>query len=256
MPLVATGDLGADAHRAGSAVLAFNVITVEHAEAVVSAAEATRRGVIVQVSENTVRYRRRLEPLAAATCALASGSSASVSLHLDHVQDFDLLRRAADCGFSSVMFDAGSLPYPENVERSLAAAQWAHTRGLWIEAELGYVGGKPHAPANAHTPGVRTDPVEAAEYVRATGVDALAVAVLHGSSGVADDELRLAIEAGMTKINIGTALNVEFSAGVRETLGPSADPRPYLARGRERVQERVARLLSAHVGPHAHTTVT
>src|SRR4029078_6505900 len=135
-----------------------------------------------------------------------------------------------------------------------------HAAGLWVEAELGYVGGKPGAAQSAHSPGVRTDPVEAAAFVTATGVDALAVAVgsshamtpptarpehglsaalrsevpvplvLHGSSGVPDDELARAVSAGMTKINIGTILNVEYTAAVREALAGDdrlADPRPY-----------------------------
>ncbi|HLY33335.1 MAG TPA: class II fructose-bisphosphate aldolase, partial [Jatrophihabitantaceae bacterium] len=149
-----------------------------------------------------------------------------------------------------------------------------HDSGLWLEAELGYVGGKPGAPAGAHIAGVRTDPVEAAAFVAATNVDALAVAVgsshamtrrtarldvdliaqlraavdvplvLHGSSGVPIPELRASVAAGMTKINVGTALNIAFSDGVRASLGDSVDPRSYLARARDAVTECVTELLA------------
>jgi fructose-bisphosphate aldolase, class II len=200
-----------------------------------------------------------------------------VALHLDHVEDDDLLAGAADAGFSSVMYDAGSLPYPKNVARTAAAVHTAHSAGLWIEAELGFVGGKPDAPQSAHAAGVRTDPGEATEFVAATGVDALAVAVgsshamttqtatldaeligrlaravsvplvLHGSSGVPDDQLRAAVHAGIGKVNIGTALNVALTGAVRALLTEDpelVDPRRYLAAGRAAMAERVAHLVS------------
>jgi fructose-bisphosphate aldolase class II len=145
-----------------------------------------------------------------------------------------------------------------------------------VEAELGYVGGKPGAAQSAHSPGVRTDPVEAAEFVATTGVDALAVAVgsshamttrtarldhrliaglrselpvplvLHGSSGVPDEELARAVSAGMTKINIGTALNVALTASVRASLETDAavsDPRRYLGPARDAMRAETLRLL-------------
>jgi fructose-bisphosphate aldolase class II len=185
------------------------------------------------------------------------------------------LHQAADAGFSSVMFDAGAAPYHENVVATRRAAEWAHTHGLWLEAELGYVGGKPEAPASAHAEGVRTDPEEATAFVAATGVDALAVAVgsshamtertasldqdlihrlaeqvsvplvLHGSSGVPDGDLVGAVAAGMTKINIGTALNVAYSAAVRRRLAEDpevSDPRKYLRDARSAMAGTIAAL--------------
>ncbi len=163
MSLCPTADLVNEAREAGRAVVAFNVITLEHVEAVVAGVERAGLPAIVQVSENAVRFRERdVLPLARAAAACAEASSARLSLHLDHVTDGALLRRAHDAGFSSVMFDAGAAPYDENVRVTREAADWAHERGLWVEAELGYVGGKPDAPASAHDEGVRTDPGEAA----------------------------------------------------------------------------------------------
>jgi fructose-bisphosphate aldolase class II len=249
VPLVPTADLVAAAGRAGRAVGAFNVITLEHAEAIARGAERAGRPAILQISHNAVRFHGgALNPIATATAAVASASRADLALHLDHVEDIELLRQAADAGFSSAMFDAGSLPYADNVDATAAAVQWAHRAGLWLEAELGYVGGKPDAPARAHAAGVRTDPGEAAAFVAATRVDALAVAVgsshamtartarldheligrlraavpvplvLHGSSGVPAAELRAAVTAGIGKVNVGTALNVAFTGAVRAEL--------------------------------------
>jgi fructose-bisphosphate aldolase, class II len=279
MTLVGTGTLVQRAIDRSSAVAAFNVITVEHAEAIVAGAERAQQGVILQISQNAVRFHRdQLRPIAAAAAAVADLARMDVSLHLDHVTDPDLLRQAADAGFSSVMFDAGAASYPDNVAATTAAVKWAHSVGLWVEAELGYVGGKPDAPAGAHAAGVRTDPDEAAAYVSATGVDALAVAVgsshamtsrtaridhdliraiaaqvpvplvLHGSSGVSPEDLSAAAAAGLRKINVGTALNVSFTGAIRGYLEQDAevtDPRKYLAVGREAMAATVTDLIRA-----------
>jgi fructose-bisphosphate aldolase class II len=275
MPIARTADLVAAAHRAGSGLAAFNVITLEHAEAIVAGAERRDKPVILQISENAVRFHRnRLAPIAAAAIAVADAASVDVAVHLDHVEDEDLLHACADAGATSVMFDASKLDYEANVAVTKAAAQWAHRHGLFLEAELGEVGGKD----GAHAPGVRTDPDEAAAFVEATGVDALAVAVgsthamsdrtatldfdliarlraavpvplvLHGSSGVSDTDLRTAVTAGITKINVGTLLNVRFTAAVREHLDgdPNVnDPRRYLAPARDAITDAVAAMIIA-----------
>ncbi|MFF2503395.1 ketose-bisphosphate aldolase [Streptomyces sp. NPDC058067] len=278
MPLAATGALVAEATAAHTAVAAFNVITLEHIEAVVAGAEAADAPVILQISENAVRYRYgRLLPLARAAAATAEASRVPVALHLDHVQSDELLRQAADAGFSSVMYDAARLPYDENLAATRAAAEWGQANGLWVEAELGEVGGKDGAaPLDAHAPGARTDPGEAMAYVTDSGVDALAVAigsshamttrtaaldhdllkrlsegldvplVLHGSSGVSDDELTAAVRGGIAKVNVGTALNIAMTGAIREFLAahPDAvDSRKYLSVGREAMVRTVTELV-------------
>ncbi|MFE9432453.1 ketose-bisphosphate aldolase [Streptomyces sp. NPDC006640] len=278
MPLAATGELVARAAAARTAVAAFNVITLEHVEAVIAGAESAGAPVVLQVSENVVTYRYgRLLPLARAATAAAERAAVPVALHLDHVQSDDLLRQAAGAGFSSVMYDASRLPYEENLTATRAAADWAHAQGLWIEAELGEVGGKNgEPPRDAHAPGARTEPGEARAFVGDSGVDALAVAigsshamttrtavldhgllkrlsaslgvplVLHGSSGVPDGELRAAVEGGIAKVNVGTALNIAMTAAVREFLAahPEAvDSRKYLSVGREAMARTVAGLI-------------
>ncbi|WP_370420698.1 class II fructose-bisphosphate aldolase [Streptomyces sp. QH1-20] len=278
MPLVSTAELVTGARAAARAVAAFNVITVEHAEAIAAGAEAAGTGAVLQVSENAVKFHGgALAPIAAATAAVARASTARLSLHLDHVEDVALLHAAHAHGFGSVMFDASRRGYGENVKATAEAVRWGHERGMWVEAELGRVGGKAgEPPLDAHAPGVRTDPAEAAAYVGDTGVDALAVAVgsshamtertatldhalitrlrdavpvplvLHGSSGVPDTELRRAVAAGMVKINVGTALNTAFTGAVRaflETHPSAVDPRKYLAPAREAMARTVADFL-------------
>ncbi|MFF1744928.1 class II fructose-bisphosphate aldolase [Streptomyces mirabilis] len=278
MPLAATGDLVTAAAGARTAVAAFNIITLEHVEAVIAGAESVAAPVVLQVSENAVKFRYgRLLPLARAAAAAAERASVPVALHLDHVQSDDLLRQASAAGFSSVMYDAARLPYEENLAATQAAADWAHAQGLWIEAELGAVGGKNgEPPLDAHAPGARTDPAEARAFVADSGVDALAVAigsshamttrtaaldhdrlkrltaalgvplVLHGSSGVPDDELAAAVAGGIAKVNVGTALNIAMTGAIREFLAahPEAvDSRKYLSVGREAMAGTVARLI-------------
>ncbi|MEV3873502.1 class II fructose-bisphosphate aldolase [Streptomyces sp. NPDC049906] len=279
MPLAATGHLVAQAAAARSAVAAFNVITLEHVEAVVTGAEAANAPVVLQISENAVKFRYgRLLPLARAAVAAAEAAAVPVALHLDHVQSDELLRQAHDAGFSSVMYDAARLPYAENLAATRAAAEWGHRRGLWVEAELGQVGGKGgEPPLDAHAPGARTDPAEAVRFVADSGVDGLAVAVgsshamtsrtavldhalladlagalavplvLHGSSGVPDEELRRAVTGGIAKVNVGTALNAAMTLAIRDFLAahPEAvDTRTYLSVGREAMAATVRELIT------------
>ncbi len=278
MPLATTADLVSRARAAGRGVAAFNVITLEHAEGIVAGAEQAGQPVILQISENAVKFHGgRLRPIAAAAVEVARSAAVDASVHLDHVENVDLLHQCAGAGLSSVMFDASHLDYADNVAATRAAADWGHANGLFVEAELGKVGGKD----GAHAPGVRTDPAEAAQFVADTGVDALAVAVgsshamvertaaldlaligelaaalevplvLHGSSGVADDNLAAAVAAGMVKINIGTILNVAFTGAVRSTLSADSaivDPRKYLRPGRDEIAAVAARLAGVVAG--------
>lgn len=277
MPLTPTADLLDAAVAGGTGLGALNVVHLETAEALVAAAEQAGRPVVLQVSQNCVAYHGALEPLALACLELARGSAAPVAVHLDHAEDEDLARAAVDLGFGSVMFDGSTLEYAENVAATARVVAHARAAGVAVEAELGRIGGKD----GAHAPGVRTDPGEAASFVAATGVDALAVAVgsshamtertaaldldligalrdaldvplvLHGSSGVPDDVLAAAIRAGMTKINVSTQLNKTFTAAVRDHLAAHpdvVDSRKYVRAGRDAVTAEAARLLRLFAG--------
>jgi fructose-bisphosphate aldolase, class II len=272
MPLAAMDEIIGSARAAGRGVGAFNVIGIEHAEAIAAGAEAAGAPAVLQISENCVAYHGALEPLARACLAIARAAAVPVAVHLDHVSSVELVEAAAELGLGSVMYDGSRLPYAGNLRATAGVARWCHDRGIWVEAELGEIGGKD----GLHAPGARTDPREAARFVAATAVDALAVAVgsshamltrdavldlgliaairhavsvplvLHGSSGVPDRDLLAAVRSGMTKVNIATQLNKVFTAAVRRTLSgepATVDPRKYGAAGRDAIAPEVARLL-------------
>ena len=152
MPLVPMAQALAGGRPGGLA--AFNVIELEHAEAIVAGAEAAARPVVLQISENTVAFHGALAPLALACLRIAAESDVPVVVHLDHAVRRDLVTEAVELGVPSVMFDASALDYDENVAATAEVARWCHERDAWVEAELGEVGGKD----GVHAPGARTDP--------------------------------------------------------------------------------------------------
>lgn len=258
--------------QASAGVAAFNVILTEHLEAFVAAAEERSTGLILQLSQNAVRYHGSLAPIGSAILAAARSASVPIAVQLDHADELSLIREAAQLGFTSIMFDGSRLDYAENVERTASLAEELHRYGIWVEAELGEVGGKD----GVHSATARTNPAEAAEFVLRTGVDGLAVAVgsshamteqsasidlglvadlhngvpvplvLHGSSGVPDVVVQSACDEGIRKVNVGTRFNAVFTDALRRALATeptSVDPRRYLALARRAVTEDAARLL-------------
>jgi len=254
-----------------NAVGAFNVILLEHAEALVAGAEKSQTSLILQISENCVRYHGALKPISLATIAIAEASTLPISVHLDHAESEELVKQALDLGYDSVMFDGSKLSYRENVEASQRMRVLCDSYGATLEVEIGEVGGKD----GVHAPGARTKPDEAKTFAEETGANLIAVAVgsshamatrdasldfelirelasvvnlplvLHGSSGVSDADLQLAVKAGMRKINIATHLNALFTQQVRTELDKNltlTDPRKYIGAGREIVSDEVARL--------------
>lgn len=275
MTLSTASVLVTDADRRGRAVPAFNVITLEQAEAVIQGAEDAGVAVLLQVSENAIRFRSGFAPLLAACRELAVAAALPVGIHVDHLEDPDLataIIARADClGVGSLMFDAATLSNEDNAVLTARIVETGHSHGVWVEGELGEIGGKD----GAHAPGVRTDPAEAQDFAARTGVDALAVAVgsvhamtnrsahldldlierlaaavdvplvLHGSSGVADAMLADAVAAGIRKVNIGTALAIAGSGRLRQEMSdrPDAvDPRLYLRGMRSAIRDTVAHL--------------
>ena len=271
MPLATTRDLLRAAQSGGYAVPAFNVIGVEHAEGIVQGAEDAWAPVILQLSENAVKYHLgAVEPIGRACGEIARAAKVPVSLHLDHATTIDLCARAVAVGFSSVMLDVSDLPYEENVARTTELVEWAHPQGVSVEAGLGIVGGKGGAVT---TEAGLTDPDQARAFAEATRANALAVAVgsthgmrertarldldrvdrlrdavdiplvLHGSSGVPDADLAAAAARGIVKINLATQLNIAFTAVIRQHLAESpdvVDPRSYLTDARVAIRTLVA----------------
>ena len=270
--------LAQECRTASRGLGAFNVIHLENAESIVKAAERTGQPVILQISQNAVKFHGGdLEPIAMATLAIARKSPARVGVHLDHADDLDLIRQAIGLGFTSIMYDGSHLPDEQNRAVTAQVAHWCQDAGIAIEAELGEVGGKD----GVHAPGARTDPDDAAVFVADTGVDLLAVAVgsshamtsrnaeldldlitriaatvpvplvLHGSSGVSDENMSRAIEHGMTKINVSTHLNHVFTSTVREVLAEKpelVDTRKWTKPAATAMEQEVARLLDLYRG--------
>ena len=243
MPLAGLQEIIEPARAAGRGVGAFNVIGIEHAEAIVTGAEDAGAPTVLQVSENCVAYHGALAPIAGACLAIARAAAVPVAVHLDHATSTDLVRAAAGLGLGSVMFDASGLPYEQNVAATAEMAAWCHDRGLWVEAELGEIGGK----NGVHAALARTDPAEAAGYVAATGVDALAVAV--GSSHAMltrDAVLDVGLITAIARA-VSVPLVLHGSSGVPDAdLAADAglvDPRKYGAAGRAAIAPEVARLL-------------
>lgn len=270
--LARTLDLLTAARQAPSrhGILAMNVIGLDHAQAIVDGAEAERSPIILQVSENTVRYwRGALSPIAAACRELAIGASVPVAVHLDHATGREICEDAVRSGISSIMFDASAASWDDNVRQTASIVAWAHARDLAVEGEVGIVGGK-----NGVRSGIDgyTDPDDAFAFVAQTGIDALAIAVgtehgmskqeahldldridrifamvdiplvLHGSSGVPADVLDDAVRRGITKVNVATQLNVAYTRAIRDALARDTtmtDPRAYGRAGRDAMVEVV-----------------
>lgn len=271
MTLQTTTEMIAHAAERTHAVAAFNVVQLEHAQGIVEGAERANRPVMLQLSENTIGYHGGPRAIAAGMCEIAEAAAVPVALHLDHITRADLCARTADLGFSSFMVDAAALPYEQNVELTARTVALAASDRLWVESELGEVGGK-----GAHQAGARTSPDEAAAFVDATGVHGLAIAigsshamsektaildlalldgiaaavgvplVLHGSSGVRDEDLVAATRRGIRKVNVGTQLNVAFTQAVVSTIGEHPqviDPRVYIGAGRAAIARQVELVL-------------
>lgn len=256
--------------REGFAVGAFNANNLEQIQAVVAAAEAEQAPAMIQISYRALKYfgfndaGPGLEYVVAAVRIAASHVKVPIALHLDHAPEA-LVRQAMQAGFTSVMFDGGELPLPENIAITRKLCAEAHDRGISIEAEVGEV---PRADSQGQFEPASefTDPQQAAEFVAATGIDVLAIAigsvhavrnksvpldlerlrairqrvtlplVLHGSSGVADAHIAEGIRLGLSKVNIATQLNQTFTQALRQVLAASPDlidPRLYLGPARE-----------------------
>lgn len=270
MPFVDPREMLVRARAGRYAVGAFNVENMEMAQAVVMAAEKMRAPVMIQTTPGTLKYADAML-FAGMISRLAKDATVPVALHLDHGDSFDLARYCISQGYTSVMIDGSKLPYEENVQLSSSVVEMAGS--VPVEAELGTVGGKEDThEASASC----TDPDQAAEFVRRTGVSSFAPAigtahgvykstpkvdvqllekiaslisiplVLHGTSGVPDETVRACIERGISKVNYATDLRIAFTGGTRAGMeaNPNAyDPKKYLGSARGAVMNRVCELI-------------
>ena len=250
MALVKMNDVLLKAQKEGYAVGAFNVENMEMAQAVAEAAEELNAPVIMQTTPGTLKYAGP-EFYFANVRAAAEDVSVPVVMHLDHGNSYELALRCLRAGYTSIMIDGSKLPFDENIEVVKKVVDASHAVGVPVEAELGKVGGKEDDLNNGDN-NPFTVPSEAVEFVDRTGIDSLAVAigrevvsiplVLHGTSGVPDDDVVDCIQRGICKVNYATDLRIAFTAGVKEYLKEDPDvydPKKYCKVGRQKVKEYV-----------------
>ena len=229
-----------EANDLNMAVGAFNTHNLEMLPAIIKAAVKEKTPVIVQTSCGTANYIGH-KNLVSICKSMADEYGAEVVLHLDHAKDYDEIRKAIDAGYSSVMFDGSSLPLKENILGTKRVVAYAKKYGVSVEAELGTVGGTEDGIAVAQDEVRYTDPADAVEFVKQTGIDALAVAigtnhgqyksktninferlkeikdvvdiplVIHGGTGVKEEDVKKVIDLGIRKFNVGTELLVGWN---------------------------------------------
>ncbi|WP_070000948.1 class II fructose-1,6-bisphosphate aldolase [Cellulosilyticum sp. I15G10I2] len=269
MPLVTAEKMLYDAQKGGYAVGAFNVENMEMIIAAVEAAEELRAPIMLQTTSSTVRYAS-VKQFYANARAMAEQVSVPVAIHLDHGDSFELAMQALREGYTSIMIDGSHYDFEKNIEITKRVVDAAKPNAIPVEAELGKVGGK-EDDLEVKDAGY-TDPVEAKEFVERTGITSLAVAigtahgfyegtpkldierlkeikkyvdiplVLHGASGLSDEDVIKCIKEGICKVNFATELRVAFSDGVKAVLKQNPDvydPKAYLKVARENVKQLV-----------------
>lgn len=245
--LVNMNDVLHPAKEGGYAVGFFNAINVEMARAVIETAEEMECPVMVGTAE-VLLPAMELERVAEYLIPMAKKASVPVCVHYDHGLTFDRCMEALELGFSSIMYDCSTLPYEENVKRVAQMVRICHAKGVTVEAELGHVGDNEGAGKLLEPSDYFTDPAQAVDFVSRTGIDSLAVAVgnahgdykfrpeldfarihtiaagtgiplvLHGGSGLSDDDIREAIRHGICKINIFTDIDKAGKIGIERGL--------------------------------------
>ncbi|NSW82095.1 MAG: class II fructose-1,6-bisphosphate aldolase [Syntrophothermus sp.] len=269
MALVPVADLLVQAEKGGYAVGAFNANNMEIVQAIMEAARLEKAPVIMQASQGAIQYAG-LDFITGMVKIAAGDEDIPVALHLDHGTSFEQVIRCIRGGFTSVMYDGSKLPLDENIAITKKVIEIARAVGVSVEAELGKIGGTEDNVSVDEREAMFTDPEEARYFVEQTGVDSLAVAigtahgqykgeprldfdrlakirqltnipiVLHGSSGVPDDQIRKAISLGVRKVNIDTNIREAFVGKMREELAKNEreiDPRKILGPAREAAVE-------------------
>ena len=243
--LVNMNDVLYPAKKGKYAVGLFNAVNLELARGIIAAAESSQSPVIMGTAEVLLPYGP-LEEVSYYLIPMAKKANVPVVIHLDHGLTFETVDKALELGFTSVMLDASTLPFEENIVRVKAVVEKARKYGATVEAELGLVGGSEDGSCDH---GIRcTDPDDAVVYARETGIDALAVAignahgnypvaptlafdvlekihekvdiplVLHGGSGITDKDFQRAISLGIRKVNIATASFNSLTAHVEKYM--------------------------------------
>lgn len=176
MPLVTTTEMFKKAYEGGYAIGAFNVNNMEIVQAITEAADELRSPIILQCSSGARKYAKHAYLVHLVKAALEE-TNIPIALHLDHGGDFEICKQCIDGGFTSVMIDGSSLPYEDNIAVSKKVAEYAHERGVVVEAELGTLAGVEDEVKVEHGSESYTQPDQVEDFVNRTGVDSLAIAI-------------------------------------------------------------------------------
>ena len=176
MPLVTTKEMFEKAYNGKYAIGAFNINNMEIIQGIVSACKKHNSAVILQVSKSALKYAHPLY-LKKMVDAAVEETGLDIALHLDHGPDFETCKLCIESGFTSVMFDGSHLDYEENVAKTKEIVDYAHERGIVVEAELGKLAGVEDDVKVAAGNATYTDPDQAVDFVKRTGVDSLAIAI-------------------------------------------------------------------------------
>lgn len=176
MPLITSTEMFKKAYEGGYAIGAFNVNNMEIIQGIVEAAKEEKSPLILQVSAGARKYANPIY-LRKLVEAAIEDSNLPICLHLDHGEDFEICKACIDNGFTSVMIDGSKYPFEENIELTKKVVEYAHARGVVVEAELGRLAGVEDAVSVSAKDATYTDPDEAVEFVERTGVDSLAIAI-------------------------------------------------------------------------------
>lgn len=269
--LVSGKEILQHAHENNYGVGAFNVNNMEIVQAIIEAAEETKSPVILQASQGGLQYAG-VEYIAELGKVAARNASVPVAIHLDHGTDFEQVVKCVRHGFTSIMIDGSKHDFEENIAITNKVLEVCEPIGVSVEAELGKIGGTEDDITVAEKDATFTDPQEAKEFVERTGVDSLAIAVgtahgvykgkpeldfdriktiketlnmplvLHGSSGVAAEDIQKAVSLGINKINIDTDLRLAFSKAIHDFVAENPDvidPRKIIGPAREAMKEKV-----------------
>ncbi|KQL51126.1 fructose-bisphosphate aldolase [Heyndrickxia shackletonii] len=271
MPLVSMKEMLIKAKDGHYAVGQFNINNLEFTQAILLAAQEENSPVILGVSEGAGKYIGGFKTVVKMVEGLMEDYKITVpvAIHLDHGSSFDKCKEAIDAGFTSVMIDASHHPFDENVEITSKVVEYAHSKGVSVEAELGTVGGQEDDVVGGI---IYADPKECQELVQRTGIDTLAPAlgsvhgpykgepnlgfkemeeigaatglplVLHGGTGIPTKDIQKAISLGTAKINVNTENQIASAKRVREVLAADTemyDPRKYLGPARDAIKETV-----------------
>jgi fructose-bisphosphate aldolase class II len=243
--LVNLNDILPQAADANYAVPCFNVFGYEDGRAIVEAAEELKKPVILGANKDMVDFMG-VKALASMLLSLAEKSSARVCVHLDHTYEEDIVFQAIHHGFSSVMFDGSQLSLEENIRRTRQVVNMAHAVGVSVEGEIGSV---PYEEGRDHIKSISTDPSEAQRYAQESGLDAMAVAVgnihrltkpisvidyprlqaisevvgdiplvIHGTTGIKDEDIIKLKHTRISKFNIGTSLRMTLGNNLRRLM--------------------------------------